>query len=134
VERRQQIGRVVYTMAAVDTAVVFLVVALALVRPWDITLLAAVCFPSLLLVNFLFLRGKLSEIGPPATEEQTVPRSRRFCIYACAAVFFAGTLYGLLMVMQGEIPRTVLPLLLIPLSLAIYSLKTARRVGTRKPS
>ena len=50
-------------------------------------------------------------------------------MYACSAIFFVGTLYGVLMIAQGDLPRMVSPLLLVPLSLAVYCLKTARRPG-----
>lgn len=93
-------------------------------------------FATVLISNVLFLRRKLRMLGPPTTEEGArvppltaeegarVPR-RRFSLYGSAAVFFAGTLYGLLMISQGDLPRPVLPLLLIPLFLAVYCLKVA---------
>lgn len=84
----------------------------------------------LLIFNFLFLRRKLGK--KPSTEE-TVRHSSRFYVYACAGIFFIGMLYGVLMISQGELPRTILPLLLVPLSLAIYCLIVARRSRTHKP-
>jgi len=127
-------NRAVYTMVALDTVVVLLAVLAVLINPRVLTLLASVCFPTLLVLNYLFLRRKLGRIGPPAAEERSTPYSGRFSIYACSAIFFAGTLYGLLMIMRGDLPRTVLPLLLVPLSVAIYCLRTARGAGTGRPN
>jgi hypothetical protein len=126
--------RNIQKLVASNTAVVLLFAVLALLSPQNINLLAAICFPALLTINLLFLRRRLRRIGAPDEEEQAVARSGQFSTYACSAIFFAGTLGGLLMIMQGELPRTVLPLLLIPLSVAIYCLRIARGSGTRRPS
>lgn len=129
-ERRRQIRRAVYLMVAMD--VVFLFIVILLSRLLDLRVLAAICFPTLLVSNFLFLRRKLRMVGQAPTKEGAVTRSHRFSVYACSAIFFVGTLYGVLMISQGELPRTILPLLLVPLSLAVYCLRTARRAGVRK--
>lgn len=129
-ERRQQIQRAVYAMVAVDAAVIL--VAVLLSRLFTLTLLAAVCLPALLLFDFLFLRYKLRVVGQAPTEGRAAGHSHKFSVYACSAIFFVGTLYGVLMISQGELPRTILPLLLVPLALAIYCLRTVRRAGAGK--
>jgi len=129
-ERRQQIQRAVYVMAALDVVVLFIVILLS--RFSDLTVLAAICLPTLLIFNFLFLRRKLRTAVQDPKKEGAVTHSHMFSVYACSTIFFVGTLYGVLMILQGELPRTVLPLLLVPLSLAVYCLKTARRAGARK--
>jgi len=132
-ERRREIQRAMYAMTAVDTTLVFLLVVVFLRWPSNRMILAAVCFPALLIFNFIFLRRKLRMVGPPTAEEGARAHAHKFSLYGGSAIFFAGTLYGLLMISQGELPRTVLPLLLIPLSLAVYSLRVARRSAARKP-
>jgi hypothetical protein len=132
-ERHKEIQRAVYAMVAVNTALLFLLVAVFLRASSHLMIVIAVCFPALVIFNFLFLRRKLRRIGPPAEEECGVAHSGRFSTYACSAIFFAGTLGGLRMITQGELPWTTLPFLVFPLSLAIYCLKVARRNSTRKP-
>ncbi len=132
-ERRQEIQRAVYVMVAADAAVLSLLLVAVLYRPLDLMPFVAVCFTALLISNFLFLRNKLRKVGSPTTEEAGAqPRSRRFSVYACSAIFFIGTLRGALMISQGELPRAILPLLLVPLSIAVYCLKTALRTGARR--
>lgn len=130
-ERRQEIRRTIYAMIAVDGAAILVFVLALLSRPRDLPLLATICFVTLFLFNFVFLRRKLRNVGPPATEE-SVTHSRSVSVYACSVIFFVGTLYGVLMIAGGELPRTILPLLLVPLSLAVYLLKVARRAVTRR--
>ncbi len=127
-ERRQEIQRTVFTAVAVDIAVILIFVVAWLNKPHDLVVFATICFPTLFIFNFLFLRRKLKRVGPPAAEQGT-RSSPRFSVYACSAIFFVGTLYGVLMIAQGDLPRMVSPLLLVPLSLAVYCLKTARRAG-----
>jgi len=130
-EKSQQ-NRAVYRIVALDAVIVLFLVVGVLINPRALPLLAPVCFPILLVLNFVLLRRSARKIGPPAAvEERATPHSGRFSIYACSGIFFAGTLYGLLMVIRGDLPRTVLPFLLVPLSVAIYCLRTARRAGTR---
>jgi hypothetical protein len=129
-ERRQQIQRAVYGMVAVDAAVILVVVLLSWL--FTLMLLAAVSLPALLIFNFLFLRYKLRVVGQAPTEGRAAGHSHKFSVYACSAIFFVGTLYGVLMISQEELPWTILPLLLVPLSLAVYCLRTARAAGVRK--
>lgn len=128
--RHQQIQRAVFATVAVDVAVVLIVVLLS--RSFNLMLLVAVCLPALLIFNFLFLRYKLRLVGQAPTEGRAAGRSHKFSLYACSAIFFVGTFCGVLMISQGELPRMILPLLLVPLSLAVLCLRTARRSGMRK--
>ena len=119
-------------MVAVDVTVAGLFVVIVRSKPLNIMLLAFVCLATLFIFNVLFLRRAHRKIGPPAAEDSPKLRSRSFFVYVCAAIYFLGTLYGVLMISEGELPRTMWPLLLIPLSLAIFCLKTARRIGPQK--
>src|SRR5579864_7909462 len=109
-------------------------ILLLLSRFFDLRVLGAIGFPALLVSNFLFLRRRRKAIGTAPLEEAPLGRSRFFSAYACAAIFFFGTLYGILGISEGKLPRAVAPLLLIPLSMALYSVKTARRLRARKQS
>jgi len=130
-ERGQQIRRAVYGMVGIDAAVVLIVVLLS--RLVTVTLLSAVCVPALLIFNFLFVRYKLRVVGQAPAEERAASHSQRFSVYACSAIFFVGTIYGLWMISLGQLPRTILPLLLVPLSLGVYCLRTGLRSEARKP-
>jgi hypothetical protein len=129
-ERRQQIRSTLYAMVVVDVAVVAAVVLLSRVFP--IALLTVVFVPALLTFNFLFLRKRLKTTGQVSPEDRAAGRSHKFSVYACSAVFFLGTIYGLLMISQGQLPGTTLPVLLVPLSLAVYCLRTGLRAGSRR--
>jgi len=126
-ERRKRIKRTMYEMIAVDTALLFLLLAVFFLRPSSIVILAAIYLPMVLIFNVLFLRRKMSSIGPVATEERAKPRPRRFSLFACSAIFFVGTLLGLMKILHGELPLTILPFLLVPLAVAVYCLKLALR-------
>jgi hypothetical protein len=132
IERHHRVQRALYTMLAADVVVVGAFTVAALTRPNAVTVLAPGCFAVLLLSNFLFLRRKLRMVGQTQPKEGTVNHSNRFSLYACSAIFFVGTLYGLLMIWHGQLPRETLPLLLVPLSLAVYCLKIALKPRTRK--
>jgi uncharacterized membrane protein YfcA len=129
-ERRQELQGTVYLLVAVDAVLVLIAVLLS--RFVSLTVLAPVGFAILLTLDYLFLRRSLKKVDPRTAEDSTRPRSRRFYGYACSAIFFIGTLYGVLMISEGELPRRILPLLLVPLMLAVYCLITARRAGARK--
>lgn len=132
-ERRQEIQRAVYTVVAVDAAVLFVSAIAFLARPHLPVVLAAVCFLSILIFNFLFLRRRLRKAGPPVAEESVANQQRLF-LYLGSVIFIVGPLYGAMLVVQGELPRFIFPAFLVPLSVAVYCLKTARKIGTRKPS
>jgi hypothetical protein len=118
-------------MVAVDF--LFVLGLAGLSRMLGSTLLLACGLPALLSFNYLFLRRKpkipVMELRP----EEPAPRQPAFSLYACSAIFFVGTLIGLVRFAEGELPWELLPLLLVPLSLAIYLLRVARRAGVRKP-
>ena len=129
-EKRRRIQGTVYVMVATD--VVFVLIIVLLSRFLNIVALAMVCLPALLIFNFLFLRRKFKMVSQAPVGGGALPHSRAFSVYACSAIFFVGTLYGVLMILQGVLPRTILPLLLVPLSLAVYCFRTARRTGAPK--
>lgn len=132
-ERSREIKRTLYKLIVTDVSLIALFIMIAsTIRSSDVTVLAPVCFAVLLFSNFLFLRRNLRTIGGSAAEEGAMSRSQRFSTYVCSIVFFVGTLYGVLMIWQGDLPRAILPVLLVPLSLAIYCLRTARRAGERR--
>lgn len=132
-ERRKEIQRAMYAMMTVDAALLFLLAAISLRRPSSFMVLAVIYLPTVLISNFFFLRRKLKVVGPPTAGEDAKARPNRFSLYGCSAIFFTGTLYGVLMISQGELPRTILPLLLLPLSLAVYCLRGALQSATRTP-
>ena len=129
-ERRQKIRRAVFAVVAVDTAVLLVVVFLR--HLFAVMWLAAVCLPAFLIFNFLFLRHKVRVVGQAPTGARATNHSRRFSVYVCSAIFFVGALYGVLMIAEGELPRSILPLLLVPRFLAVYCLRTARKARVRK--
>ena len=129
-DRHRYVQRAVYAMIAADVA--FLLVAALFSRSIDLNVLSAICLPTLLISNFLFLRLKLKTAASPSKEERAAPGPSRFSLYACSAIFFLGTLYGALLISRGELPRLILPLLLVPLLFAVYCLRTARQTGARK--
>lgn len=129
--RHKGIERAVYSMLAADVGVLALFVVVVLTTSIDVRLLAAVGFPILLVYNFLFLQRKLRTTEPIVSPGGNVTRSSPFSIYACSAIFFLGTLYGLLMIGQGELPRAVLPLLIVPVSISVFCLRMARRASVK---
>lgn len=116
-----------------DVVLVLLFAVIAPNRSRDLVLLSAVCFPTLLISNILFLQRRLKLGGPHREEGGTMPGKRKLNAYICSGVFFVGTLYGVLMIFQGELPWKIAPVLLVPLSLAIYCLKFARSGAGPKP-
>jgi len=132
-DRREAIQRTIYTIVAVDAVLLCAFVSLYLYPPTHSVLLLALFMPTSLIFNFLFLRRKLRALGPPTTEDAAKARRNKFSLYRGSAIYFAGTLYGLLMFAQRQLPLTLLPVLLIPLSLAIYFFRAARRRSALTP-
>jgi hypothetical protein len=128
-ETRREILRAMYLMVALDFA--FLLIIVLLSRSLDLIMLGAICLPTLLIFNFLFLRRKLRMTNRPDTE-RVEAHSHKFSVYACSAVLFAGTVYGLITIVRGELPGAILPVLLVPLSLAVYCFRAGRSAGVRK--
>ena len=128
-DRRQEIRHAMYVIAAADAAAGL--VAVFLSRLFSVALISAVCLPMLLVFNVLFLRYKLRVADRALPAEATRGRPRGSYLYACSAIFFVGTIYGLLMTAEGELPRIALPLLLVPLTLAIYCLRTVLKAKSR---
>jgi hypothetical protein len=133
VERRQEIQRTMYAMVAVDAALLILLLIVFLRSPSSLTILAAIYLPTVLIFNVLLLRRKLKMGGFSATKENTQIRPHAFSLYACSAIFFTGTVGGLLTISHGELPRTTLPGLLFPFLIAVYCLRLARRQAARTP-
>jgi len=132
-ESHKNIRRAVYPLVAVDIAFLLLFVAVGMSQQVNIVVLAAICLPVLLIFNFVFLRRRFKSAGPSSAVDDT-HRQGGFSLYACSAIFAMGTLYGVLMIAQGDIPRTIFPVLLVPIFLAVYCLKLARKTGRRKLS
>jgi hypothetical protein len=100
--------------------------------PSHLKVMAVTYLPIVLISNVVLLRRNRKIVGMAAMDSAGAQtRSGKRSLYICSGMFFAGTLYGLLTISQGELPRTILPLLLVPLLLAVYCLKMARRVATR---
>jgi hypothetical protein len=98
----------------------------------SITLLSAACVPLLLIFNFLFIRNKLKAARQDSPEGHTANHANNLYVYACSVIFFLGTIYGSSMMLQGEMPRATLLLLLVPLSFAIYCLRAGLKSRARK--
>ncbi len=130
-EKRKIIQRTIYAMIAVDAALLVLFFTIFLWRPSSLLILAAVFLPAILIFNTLFLRRKMSSLGPASNNEGAKPRPRRFSLFACSVIFFVGTLGGLTQILHGELPLTILPFLVIPLSVAVFCLKVARRSDSK---
>jgi hypothetical protein len=129
-DRGTAIRQTIYKIVAVDAVLLCAFVSLYLYPPTHSVLLLALFMPTSLIFNFLFLRHKLRAIGPSTKEEAAKARGNKTSLYRGSAIYFAGTLYGLLMFAQRQLPLTLLPALLIPLSLAIYFFRAARRIST----
>ena len=129
-DKHRQIKRNVYTMVAINGILIIGVVALS--RVLDSNLLLACGFPVLLSINYLFLRRKPKTPSSDLSAQEPPPRQSPYSLYVGSVIFFMGTLIGLATFVAGELPLSLLPVLLFPLSLAIYFLRVARRVGVRK--
>jgi hypothetical protein len=133
-DRRNRIRLAVYAMIAADAVFLFLLVLAVQNKPTYLPLAAAIYLLVVLISNSLFLRRKVRLAGPPRAEQRREGHSGSFSLYAASVIFFAGTLYGVLLFLHGDLPGKVLPILLVPFSLAVYILRTARRNKVQKPS
>jgi hypothetical protein len=132
-DRQKQIARTVYLIVVADVIALFLLLLVVQSHPTYLPLTAATYLVVALAFNFLFLRRKLKLAGPPdAAEQSSQGRIAKFWLYAASVIFFVGTIYGLILCLQGELPAELLPILLIPFSLAVYILRAALRGGVRK--
>lgn len=123
--RGEQIRSDLYRIAGVDFILVFLATVVLVLRPRDALAVAPVCFLLLLLSNVVLLRRK-RRTSAAKSDEATVSRSPTLSAYFLAVFYFVGTLYGVLLILEGEIPRAVALFLLVPLLLAVHCLRTAR--------
>lgn len=86
----------------------------------------ALLFPLLLVLNIALIQHKVLRKGQ-TNGGGVMDRRTRISTYVFSSIFFLGTAYGLLLLLGGEIPWTISPVLLIPLLLAIYALRIARK-------
>ena len=120
----------VFLMIVFD--IVLLAVFMAAFLPAHLKILAAAYLPLTLVINVAFLRSSRGKTAKaPAASGVNGARSGKSSLYMCSGIFFIGTLYGLLTIIEGELQRTFLPLLLVPLSIAIYCWRMARRVAAQ---
>ena len=117
------------TLNVISLFALFLVI-FSMHNPSHVMILVAAYVPVALIGNIIFVRRRV------ATRQQSLmavpPRldsSRSRYSYICAGMFILGTCYGILMLVDGEIPVYVIPLLAIPISLAIYCFRSARRLA-----
>lgn len=131
-DRHKRIRIAMYTMVAADAVFLFLLILGVQSKPAYLPFAAAIYLLVVLISNSLFIRRKLRLAGPPSAEQNGGKHPNSFSLYAASAIFFAGTLYGLLMFLHGDLPGKVVPVLLVPLSLAIYILRIARRNSVQR--
>jgi len=120
----KQRQRVIYTLVAINSAVMFIAAALFVAFGRLVFLL--VCFPVLLTFNVICIRRMQRSIPIPYQTESTA-RSRRRWLQAASTFFVVCALYGLLLFLSGQLPLKVLPVLAVPLFMAIVFLKESRR-------
>lgn len=133
-DRRNQIRLAVYAMIAVDAVFLFLLILAVQNKPTYLPLAAAIYLLIVLISNSLFLRRKVRLAGRPSAEQGREGHTSGFSLYAASIIFFAGTVYGVFMFIHGDLPGKGLPILLVPFSLGVYILRTARRNRVQKPS
>ena len=125
-DKRRPVRSTVYTLVVLNFISILALVVLSRLLTW--TLLLACGLPVFLCLDYLFLRWKLKINRPVIQPGELKPGGRPHSLYIGSAFHFAGTLLGLALVCGGALPWTLLPFLLIPLSLGFYSLRTARKV------
>jgi membrane protein implicated in regulation of membrane protease activity len=118
----------VFVMVIMDISL--LVIFVAAFLPSHMKIMAATYLPIVLVSNVVFLRHSRKTEGTPGISANTMVRSGKSPLYICSGMFFIGAFGGLLTIIQGELPRTLLPLLLVPLLVAVYCWRMARRIAT----
>lgn len=126
-EKHKIIRNTMFIVVAVDTSVI--VTTIPLSHLIDLRWLAIIYIPVLLIFHVMLLRHRLSAIAYPSTGKDTALRFRKRSLSLGSFIYFAGTLYGLFMVLIGALPWVILPVLLVPLSVAIYCLRAASKAG-----
>lgn len=129
-ERRREIRSTIFKMVAWDVALLLLFMGAFL--PSHLRVMGAIFLPTVLTFNVLFLNRSRRVAETPAASGSAAANTGKSSLYVCSGVFFAGVIGGLLTIIQGELPWTTLPMLLVPLLVAVYCLKMARRLATRK--
>jgi len=128
-DRERRIARTVYTMVAADTVLLMLFVLVVGTAPADLEIALGIFLPPVLIANYLLLRHRLRQIGPPEPGQRVTDWKQRFWLYLGSAIFLIGALCGLLKILVGGLPKSTLPVLLIPLFVGLYGLKMARKGG-----
>lgn len=131
--RTEEIRPIVHRIVVVDFILVCLTAAVLVLRPRDALVIAPVCFVVLLLSNLAMLRSR-HKVSESKSNEVMVARSPKFSAYFLTIFFCVGTLYGALLISEGELPRTSALFLLVPFFLAIHCWRIARRDGRASPS
>jgi len=128
-DRERKVARAVYIMVAADAVLVFLLVLVIAPVPAYLERAGAIFLPTVLIANYLFLRHSLRQVGPPETRRRSTDWAQRFWLYVGSGIFLVGALCGLLTILSRDLPKSLLPALLIPLLIALYGLKMARKAG-----
>lgn len=128
-DRERRVARVLYKMVAADTVLLILFVLVVGTIPADLEIALGIFLPPVLIANYLYLRHRLGQIGPPEPGQRVTDWKQRFWLYLGSAIFFAGALFGLLKILIEGLPKSILPGLLIPFLFGLYCLKMARKAG-----
>ena len=128
-DRKRKVARTVYLMVAANTVLVILFVLLIAPVPADLEIAGGIFLPTVLIANYLFLRHRLKQVGPPETGERGTDWTQRFWLYLGSAIFLIGALFGLFTILSGDLPKSLLPALLIPFLVGLYGLKMAHKAG-----
>lgn len=78
---------------------------------------------------FLLRRSNADERAK--NSHNTSLRKGRFYLYARSAVFLCGFLYALVLIADGQLPRTTFPILMGPLLISIYLFTLTRGANKR---
>jgi Ca2+/Na+ antiporter len=108
----------------IDVALALL--ALLMILGWGVSLEVggALYLMTVVITNVILLRHDRSRAAQP---EEALQSGAKTSLYICSAIFLLGFVYGLLMILSGELPRTTLPVVLFPLLLGIYLFRMAKR-------
>jgi len=129
----RNLRRRVYTIVFIDVIALVALALVALNYSARLVPLGVLSFLVLYGSNYFLLRRKVKAREPSDGESETVSRSNRAYLYLCSAIFSIGSVYGVLMVMRGELPWAVLVCLPVPLSIAIFTYRLARRTRESGP-
>jgi len=131
-DRRRKIRRAIFTMLAADVFLVLIFAAFTSEGSRYTSTVTVICFATLVGSNLLFLYRRLKALGPADPRDRAGSESDRFWAYAGSALFFIGSLYGVIMVSQGVLSWATLLALPIPLSVAVVFFRIGRNAASRK--